>query len=335
MNIRSIILVVGALFIAGITAMFARSLMSQPTTAQASAAPVQPDNLILVAAKPLPRGTILDPESVAWKPWPNDAVNETYIKGGPGQEKDVLGKVVRVSMLPGQPIPNPALVGPGERGFLAAVLAPGRRAVTVSVSDTSGVAGFVFPGDRVDLVLTHQVGDGGDRASLKVSETVLKNVRVLAIDQDTNDQENKPKVGRTVTLEVTPKLVEKISVMQLIGSVSLSLRSLAEEAPAASPTQVALAPPTPASAVAGSAAAPARPVHPANSDLPSDADPTFTLGSEVSRFANARPSRPASDAPPPPPPVTAAAPPKPAAPAGPRLTLARGNEVTQIAVGGR
>src|SRR3546814_7727853 len=112
-----------------------------------------------------------------------------------------------------------------EGGFLAAALGPGMRAVTVSGSTTSGVAGFVFPGDRVDLVLTQEVTGDGD--SLKVSETVLRNVRVLAADQRMNrvDEEGKPVVqsASTVTLEVTPKIAEKIAVAQTIGQLSLSL----------------------------------------------------------------------------------------------------------------
>ena len=85
--------------------------------------------------------------------------------------------------LPNQPVTRGALIRPGERGFLAAALAPGMRAVTVAVSATSGVAGFVFPGDRVDIVLTQEVEGGGDGAALRVSETIIRNIRVLAVDQ--------------------------------------------------------------------------------------------------------------------------------------------------------
>jgi pilus assembly protein CpaB len=106
------------------------------------------------------------------------------------------------------------------------------RAITVGVSATSGVAGFVFPGDRVDLVLTQEVKGEGDGAPLKVSETVIRNIRVLATDQRINARdENGNQVAApiaTVTLEATPRIAEKIMVAQTIGQLSLSLRSLAD-----------------------------------------------------------------------------------------------------------
>jgi pilus assembly protein CpaB len=127
-------------------------------------------------------------------------------------------------------------VAPGDRGFLAAALGAGMRAMTITVSEKSGVAGFVFPGDRVDIMLTQTVKGvssmaGGD-ASLNVTETVLRNLRVLATDQSAENQivEGKTVVRqfRTVTLEVTPKIAEKIEVAQAVGALSLTLRSLAD-----------------------------------------------------------------------------------------------------------
>jgi pilus assembly protein CpaB len=121
------------------------------------------------------------------------------------------------------------LMRPGDRGFLAAVLGPGMRAISVPVTATSGVAGLVFPGDRVDLILSHQVKDELDPAGppKTTSETVLTDIRVLAIDQTVTDQDNKPVLAKTVTFEVTPKQVEVIGVASSLGSLSLSLRSLA------------------------------------------------------------------------------------------------------------
>lgn len=266
MNVRSLILVVAALLIAVVTALFARNLLTSegPKPAQAAAVAESKGPRVLVAAVPLPVGHIIEAAQVRWQKWPNDNLDQTYFVEGQTQQDAYVGKVVRTSMTPGQPLTQGALVGPGERGFLAAVLSEGMRAITVSVSDTSGVAGFVFPGDRVDLILTTEV-PREDAPTIKVSQTVLRNVRVLAVDQRTNDLENQPKVGRTVTLEVTPKLVEKIAVMQRLGSLSLSLRPLTENAAAASgQSRVDEAP------------------------MPSDARPTYTLGSEVSKYANAK-----------------------------------------------
>ncbi|MEL6238215.1 MAG: Flp pilus assembly protein CpaB, partial [Pseudomonadota bacterium] len=132
----------------------------------------------------------------------------------------------------GEPVTMGSLVSPGDRGFLAAALGPGMRAVTVPVSARTGVAGFVFPGDRVDLVLTQTVE--GEGRPLRTAETVLRNLRVLATDQQTEKVED-PESGKTVvstfrnvTIEVTPKLAEKVSVAQTIGTLSLVLRSIAD-----------------------------------------------------------------------------------------------------------
>lgn len=324
--------------------MLARSLMMQQSAAPQQVEQAPAEKQVLVAVKLMPRGTIVEAAHVVWKRWPDNAIDESMISGVPGDETKIFGKVARTDIAAGQPLPTAGLVGPGERGFLAAALQPGMRAITISISDTSGVAGFVFPGDRVDLVLTHQV-DQGDRGQIRVSETVLQNVRVLAIDQDVNDREDQPKVGRTVTLEVTPKLVEKIAVMQLIGSVSLSLRSLPEQASialaaqdAGTPDPVALA--ASARVATGKAVSPAK--TPASTStrrdpkMPWDDVQTYTLGKEVSKFASA--GRSNSDAGSAPAPV-AAAPAAPVAPAprpsGSSIIVNRGAETTQVSAGER
>jgi pilus assembly protein CpaB len=111
------------------------------------------------------------------------------------------------------------------------VLEPGKRAVSVSINATTGIAGLVFPGDRVDLILTHNIPEeeGGKKKMRRASETVLKNIRVLAVDQTVDDQTGEPEVAKTTTLEVTPKQAEIIAVVIELGRLSLSLRSLARE----------------------------------------------------------------------------------------------------------
>ena len=136
----------------------------------------------------MPVGTIIDAEAFRYQPWPQGLVQDAYyIRGEGGADpQSLIGTVVRTEITAGQPVTQGALVRPGERGFLAAALGPGMRAVTVAVSATSGVAGFVFPGDRVDLVLTQEVTGGGDGAPLRASETIIRNIRVLAVDQRIN-----------------------------------------------------------------------------------------------------------------------------------------------------
>src|SRR5512139_1000162 len=235
MDVKKIALLVGALVIAVVTAVMAKNMFTGAGAEQANAAPVVPAGpKVLVARKALPVGTIVDAESLAFQPWPKELVqNAYYTEGAPdGDVTKLLGTVVRNPITAGQPVTQGSLVGPNDRGFLAAALGPGMRAVTVPVSSTTGVAGFVFPGDRVDLVLTQEVTGGGDGPALKVSETIVRNLRVLATDQriDSKDAEGKTvvKTSDTVTVEATPRLAEKIAVAQTIASPSLVLRSIAD-----------------------------------------------------------------------------------------------------------
>ena len=196
MDVKKVALLVAALVIAVVTAVMAKNMFVGAGAAQAEAAPAVPlGPKILVARKALPVGTIIDQESLTYQAWPKEMVqNAYYVEGGPdGDISKLLGTVVRNPITAGQPVTRGSLVGPNDRGFLAAALGPGMRAVTVPVSATSGVAGFVFAGDRVDLVLTQEVTGGGDGPPLRVSETIVRNMRVLATDQriDSKDEEGK------------------------------------------------------------------------------------------------------------------------------------------------
>ncbi|MGZ8284279.1 MAG: Flp pilus assembly protein CpaB [Allosphingosinicella sp.] len=235
MDVKKLVLLIGALIVAAVTAVTAKNMFSGAGAPSASAKPAVPAGPeVLVATRSLPVGTIIDAEAFRFQRWPEGLVQPAYyIKGKPGvRPADLVGTVVRNEITAGQPFTQGSLIKPGERGFLAAALGPGMRAVTVAVSATSGVAGFVFPGDRVDIVLTQEVAGGGDGDPLKVSETVMRNVRVLATDQrmDAKGEDGKAVVQRftMVTLEATPKLAEKIAVAQKIGDLSLSLRSIAD-----------------------------------------------------------------------------------------------------------
>lgn len=228
MNMRSVIIGVGALFIAIVAAVVARNLFATSAVQQVQAQqPVkqEPKTKVLVAVKALPMGTILKPEDTKYAEWPENATDPSFFREGAAAT--LAGKVVKVAVLAGQPISGTGIVGPGERGFLAAVMKPGMRAVSVSVNATSGVAGFIFPGDRVDLLLTHEVS-GANGNQLRGSETILENVRILAVDQNTNDADKVAGLRQTVTFEVQPKFVELINVAQRLGQVSLSLRPLAQ-----------------------------------------------------------------------------------------------------------
>jgi pilus assembly protein CpaB len=235
MDKKKLLLLVAALLIAVTTAFAARSVFSGGAVApSAQAVPVTPMGpKVLVAQRALPTGTIITADAVSFQDWPKELVQDAYFLDGQADMSKLLGTVVRFPVTAGQPLTQGALVAPGDRGFLAAALGPGMRAITIPVSDTSGVGGFVFPGDRVDLMLTQQVKSGTDgNEELKAAETFLRNLRVLATDQATStetvDGKSVVKTSRTVTLEVTPRIAEKISVAQTVGQLSLSLRPLAD-----------------------------------------------------------------------------------------------------------
>lgn len=348
MDVRKIILLVGALIIAGVTALLARNMFAGASAPQAVAAQPQAGPEVLVATRSLPVGTIIDAEALRYQMWPQGLVQPAYFIRGAngGNPGDLIGTVVRTEVSAGQPITQGSLVRPGDRGFLAAALGPGMRAVTVGVSATSGVAGFVFPGDRVDIVLTQQVGDG--EGILRASETIIRNIRVLATDQRTNARdENGNQVAApiaTVTLEATPRIAEKIAVAQTIGQLSLSLRSLADNgaeldrAIAAGEVQVPQNDDPNAE----------RRMLLAIANQPIDTNSTYTVGGDVSRFQRrtlGRPSRPAAATPTPAAIIIrengggeaprSSAPAAPAAPSGPTVRVVRGSTVTIVPVGGR
>jgi pilus assembly protein CpaB len=241
MDRKKVILLVAALFIAAITAFMARSMFAGAAAPQAAAAlaPAPTGPKVLVATKALPVGTIITADSLRYQPWPKELIEEAYFKeGAEGAEgtsmESLVGTVVRNAVTAGQPLTQGSVVKPGDRGFLAAALGPGMRAVTVPVSALTGVAGFVFPGDRVDLVLTQNV-NANSGPPLKVSETIIRNLRVLATDQRSQpsvDEKGNTIVSqyRLVTIEATPRIAEKITVAQSIGTISLSLRALADNA---------------------------------------------------------------------------------------------------------
>lgn len=335
MDARKLLLLIMALVMAGISAVVARSMFGGNSEAEAApvaaAAPQPTGPEVAVAVRPLPVGTIIGPESFRYQRWPAELVSKTYFIKGEGDLASLNGSVVRYAVTAGAPVTQGALVKPGDRGFLAAALGPGMRAVTISVSAQSGVAGFVFPGDRVDLMLTQEVPGGGDGPPLKAAETIIRNIRVLAADQRTDktvDEEGKTVVANTsnVTLEATPKIAEKIAVAQTIGQLSLALRSIADDK-AELEERIAN----------GDIKLPAQSDPKAErqmlleiSSRPMDTNTTYTVGSDVSRYQRSSvPAKVGADA------SAPAQPSAPAAPTGPVVRVSRGNTVTVSTVGAK
>jgi pilus assembly protein CpaB len=345
MDSRKLILLVGALVVAAVTAFFARTLIAGSAAPQVAAMPVAPvvdGPEVLVATRALPIGTILDATALKFQPWPKELITGAYyIKGENADMKLLTGTVVRNAITAGQPVTQGALVKPGDRGFLAAALGPGMRAVTVPIQGAAGVAGFVFPGDRIDLVLTQDVAGGGEGAPLRVSETVMRNIRVLATDQRTDNTvgENGKTEVRTfnsITVEATPKMAEQLAVSQKIGELSLSLRSIADNASELEEAIASGAVKVPANGDAKAERAMLAQV----ASRPQMGASTFATGADVSRFQRRSvPGRPASTsgggeggASIPVGSVSANA---PVAATGPVVRVARGNNVTAVPVGGK
>lgn len=223
MAVRVVVLLGLALIIGVATIIFAQrwiASVQQPTVTETEIREIVPDSFVLVARTNLRPGMLLGPDSFRWQGWPTENVPPTYMVQGKASDTDLYGAVVRREISTGEPITASKVSKPGQQGFLAAVLDPGMRAVTVPISETRASAGFILPGDQVDVVLTHQTG------SANVSETVFFDMRVLAIDQALSNPEGIARVGRTATLQVTPREVEAFTLMQQMGSMSLSLRSL-------------------------------------------------------------------------------------------------------------
>ena len=287
MDVKKLALLVGALVLAVVTAVMAKNMFAGAGAQQAAAAPAVPVGpKVLVAKKALPAGTIIDADSLTLQPWPKELMQSAYyIEGQPdGDPKKLLGTVVRYPITAGQPVTRGALVGPQDRGFLAAALGPGMRAITVPVNVSSGVAGFVFPGDHVDLVLTQQVTGGGEGPALKVAETIIRNLRVLATDQRITDKDEdgktQVKTFSNVTIEVTPRIAEKIAVAQSLGSLSLSLRSIADNS-ADLEREVAAGD---IKVPAGASPDQEKQMLLAMANRPIDTNTTYSTGGDVSRF---------------------------------------------------
>ncbi len=340
MDTRKIMLIVGALIIAIGAAFGVNQMMrgSSAPTARAAAAPEINGPMILVATRQLPTGTIIGPDSFRYQPWPKELVEKAYFLKDKTDVNTLVGTVVRYPITAGQPLTQGSLVHPDDRGFLAAALAPGMRAVTVKVSQEQGVAGFVFPGDRVDVLLAQTIsvkeGSSYPDDQLYTAETIVRNVRVLATDQryDAEDETGKTPVRTfgSVTLEATPDIAERIAVAENMGKLSLALRPLAENT---GELEAAIASGDVNVPTKGGSAAERRMM--ADAAGRPTASRTATTGGDVSRFWVPVSGRVSAPRPPAGMPMAAGSPQAAAVPIGPVVRVTRGDKVTAVPVGGK
>ncbi|MDP6269275.1 MAG: Flp pilus assembly protein CpaB, partial [Alphaproteobacteria bacterium] len=212
---------------------------AQPTPTvepKASPAPVivAADESVLVAKVDLPTGKILnEEEDFRWQAWPTEDLQPQFIVRGTGSEKELISAAVKRSIEAGEPITAARVIKHTDKGFLAAALKPGMRAVSVDITGALAVAGFVSPGDRVDLILTmtvkidkEDVPEGFDTKNQKISEVILRDLRVLAVDQSTQELgANTSHSVKTMTFEVSLKQATVIATARGMGGLSLALRS--------------------------------------------------------------------------------------------------------------
>jgi pilus assembly protein CpaB len=193
---------------------------------------------ILLATTALPSGTLLRAKDVAWQPLAGTAESDQILRppgaaGAANLELDqqaraeVYGAALRAGVLAGDPIRRSAIVKPGDRDFLRIVLSPRARAIAIPVTTGGASTGLLYPGDRVDVILTQTFKNDPPLTRRSVSETVVESLRVLAVDApDSKPTGVSNSFGRTVTLEVTPEQAEKINVATELGKLSLTLRSI-------------------------------------------------------------------------------------------------------------
>ena len=229
------------LFVAGaaalIAAMMVRNMSNQPPPKVVEVLdnrPVEPQiklTKVLIAKKDYPVGHRLAPEDFVWKEWPAEGLDERYLtdEKAPDSPADFAGGIVRIPFFAGEPILDQKVIKPGEKGIMAAMLEEGMRAVAVEISVETAAGGFILPNDRVDVILSYkvEVTDGDVVVERPATRTVLKNVRVLAIDQSFREVEGEDVVvGTTATLELSPSHAEVLMLANQMGDISLTLRGV-------------------------------------------------------------------------------------------------------------
>ena len=261
--VRITVLIVAAVAAIGLFLIVQRMAARKPAPAPiVAAAPApKPTVQVLTAKRDLPIGTRISPTDLGWQAFPSEAINAAWITGGAtpettgaslrdkaaktaalmigdsGPMQAVLGAIVREPLLSGEPVVERKIVKGGQGGYMSVVLQPGMRAVSVPVNVESGAGGFILPGDRVDVVMSRKLEGAasvgpisiGSASASVAAETVLQNVRVLAIDQQVQPAKDaKTIVGAAATLEVPASDVELLVKAKAAGELVLSLRSYAD-----------------------------------------------------------------------------------------------------------
>jgi len=241
MRVVMIGLVFAAIILAGGTAYLLRDYLSAQKAEFAAQVPKARTLKVLTASADLPIGTVINADNTQWLDWPEDGIQESYLLDSKDAKiQDKLKKtkhIVRRALAKGEPVTMARLYKTSDPGFLRGALGPGMRAIAVAGGAENASAGFILPGDKVDVMLTHTLLSAALQRAGKVvankfkggilhtSETILENIRVLAVDQNVNEFQGGAQIGKTLLLEVSSKDAEKLQTAKAMGRLSLVLRS--------------------------------------------------------------------------------------------------------------
>ncbi len=226
---RLVVLTV-AIAAGGVAAMLA-GRSEKPPEVKTAPAPQIATTDVLVAKGDIAMGQTVSRGDVRWQEWPANAATGNFIRRSdrPNAIEALSGSIARAPFVGGEPIREVKLVNAKGSGFMAAILPTGMRAISTQISPETGAGGFILPNDHVDVILTRRETDKAAGGETHSSQTVLTNVRVLAIDQNVQEKDGqKVVVGKTATLELTPRQTETLALSQQLGTLSLALRSIAD-----------------------------------------------------------------------------------------------------------
>jgi pilus assembly protein CpaB len=229
MNTARIVVLAIAVCAGGVAAYLASGPSPKPTVET----PQTDTTDVLVARGDIPLGQTVTTDDLQWQPWPSAAASSAFIRRSDRAEamSQIVGSIARSPFLAGEPIRETKLVKGNGSGFMAAILPSGMRAISTEISPETGAGGFILPNDKVDVILTKRERVASRSSSVDVinSETILSNVRVLAIDQTVEEKNGqRVVVGKTATLELKPEQAETLARARQAGTLSLALRSLVD-----------------------------------------------------------------------------------------------------------
>ncbi|HEX7883051.1 MAG TPA: Flp pilus assembly protein CpaB [Vicinamibacterales bacterium] len=229
MNTARIVVLAVAVCAGGAAAYLASSSGPKPVET-----PVTMDTTdVLVARTDIALGQTVTPDDIQWQSWPSSTASSSFIRKNDRAEAmtQIVGSIARSPFLTGEPIRETKLVKGNGSGFMAAILPTGMRAISTEISPETGAGGFILPNDKVDVILTkrEKIADQSGSTDFINSETILTNIRVLAIDQTVGEKDGqKVVVGKTATLELKPEQAESLARARQAGTLSLALRSLVD-----------------------------------------------------------------------------------------------------------